>query len=153
MTNADGDAGFIARNSGDGCYGLDVTGIDAAGLSFDGTEPANGFDKGTDTTPGEYCQGGASTPCSSGSGGAVSRLPLAAQASLQAALRAKRQHVASIFDRNGVVGVGVGIADGESCIEVYLKNEGHRAAFRNPDGLDDCGVPVRLIVTGPIEAR
>ena len=155
VTNADGDARFIARRAPSGCYSLDVTNIIATGLAFDDSELANGFDKGTDDTPDAWCQGDLRIPCNSGagSGGAVSRLPLAAQSSLQAALHAKRQHQDAIFDRNGVVGVGVGVADGETCIEVYLKNQGHRAAFRSPEGLDDCGVPVRLIVTGPIEGR
>jgi hypothetical protein len=40
-----------------GCYSSDVTSITGAG-SFDGTEPINGFQKGSDSTPDTDCRGG-----------------------------------------------------------------------------------------------
>lgn len=64
-TGSDGTVTFQAKNSPNGCFVTDVTGVSAAGLSFDGTEPANGFEKGSDASPDPDCRG-SSDPCGAG---------------------------------------------------------------------------------------
>ncbi len=63
-TDADGTVTFTLLSAGDGCYSSDVTSITGAG-SFDGTEPFNGFQKGSDSFPDEDCRTG-SDGCGSG---------------------------------------------------------------------------------------
>jgi len=45
QAGTDGTVTFKLRNASSGCYTTDVTGVSASGLSFDGSEPANGFCK------------------------------------------------------------------------------------------------------------
>ncbi len=152
-TDTAGIASFVAHNAPGGCYVLDVTAITVAGLAFDGAEPANGFDKGTDAVPDADCRSG-STPCAGPAGGTSARLSLPFQASVQAARNAKQKHESDLFALPGVVGVGVGIdpeADSAACIEVYLKHDPQGQVWNDFETLDD--VPVRLIVTGEIAGR
>ena len=64
-TDGSGIVTFNAKNAPNGCFVTDVTAVSAAGLSFDGTEPANGFAKGSDSTPDADCRSG-SDPCGAG---------------------------------------------------------------------------------------
>ncbi|HEX9793612.1 MAG TPA: S8 family serine peptidase [Planctomycetota bacterium] len=51
-TDALGQVTYRVKKANNGCYTTDVTAVSAAGLSFDGTEPTNGFQKngaGSDT--------------------------------------------------------------------------------------------------------
>ncbi len=55
-TDTAGLVSFDFKNSAPGCYTTDVTGIAAPGApAFDGTEPVNGFDKGSDASPDPDC--------------------------------------------------------------------------------------------------
>jgi glucose/arabinose dehydrogenase len=63
-TGAGGTIMFTRRVTA-ACYTTDVTGIVKSSYYFDGTEPANGYQKGFDTTPDTDCVG-ASDPCGSG---------------------------------------------------------------------------------------
>jgi len=56
-TDATGEVTFTLLSAGDGCYTSDVTAISGAG-AFDGTEPFNGFNKGTDPFPDADCRSG-----------------------------------------------------------------------------------------------
>ena len=64
----------------------------------------------------------------------------------------KDRHSNELFAVRGVVGHGVGLdADGDSVIEVYVENASRRAAGR-PIPSEIEGIPVRIVVTGPIHA-
>jgi len=56
-TNSSGLA-TISRRVNNGCYTTNVTNIVLSGHTFDGTEPSNGFRKGTDATPDADCRSG-----------------------------------------------------------------------------------------------
>ena len=63
----------------------------------------------------------------------------------------KGRHEAKLFGIKGVVGTGVGRGKADKAvIEVYLKEDSAEARANIPQTLD--GVPVNVIVTGPIEA-
>lgn len=64
-TDSAGEVTFNAKNSPNGCYETDVTSVNASGLSFDGTEPLNGFDKGNDASPDPDCRS-SSDACGAG---------------------------------------------------------------------------------------
>ncbi|MCH7849129.1 MAG: hypothetical protein IIB53_12285 [Planctomycetes bacterium] len=55
-TNAEGEVTFTLLMAGNICYTSDVTNVTATGLSFNGVEPANGFLKGSDSTPDADCR-------------------------------------------------------------------------------------------------
>lgn len=57
-TNSSGNITFQFNSAPAGCYRTDVTNVVASGLTFDGTEPPNGFQKGTDATPDADCRSG-----------------------------------------------------------------------------------------------
>ena len=65
ITDSNGNALFEAKNAANTCYTTDVTNVSASGLTFDGTEPVNGFQKGADSTPDADCRSG-SDGCESG---------------------------------------------------------------------------------------
>ena len=142
-------ASFIIRNAADGCYEVDVTSVVKAGLTFDGSEPVNGFQKGIDATPdadcrsgGTVCGAGSTTSSSNGQGPA---------ARLRAAINIKRRHEAELFGIAGVVGVGVGRReDGSPTIEVYLDAENAVARRQIPRQIE--GVLLRAKVTGSFVA-
>ena len=50
-TDSAGEASFSFKNAPNGLYTTDVTDVVGTGVTFDGTEPANSFIKGTDPTP------------------------------------------------------------------------------------------------------
>ncbi|MHC5005443.1 MAG: M12 family metallo-peptidase [Planctomycetota bacterium] len=60
-TDGAGEVTFTLLGAADGCYTSDVTSITGAG-SFDGSEPANGFLKGSDAFPDADCRA-SSDPC------------------------------------------------------------------------------------------
>ena len=60
-TNASGLVTFT-KKANNGCYTTNVTSVVSPGRTFDGTEPANGFRKGTDATPDADCRG-SNDPC------------------------------------------------------------------------------------------
>ena len=51
-----------SKKANNGCYSTNVTNVSAAGSTFDGTEPNNGFRKGVDPTPDADCRSG-NDPC------------------------------------------------------------------------------------------
>lgn len=55
-TDSQGEVTFTLLMAGNICYTSDVTNVNAAGLSFNGVEPANGFLKGSDSTPDADCR-------------------------------------------------------------------------------------------------
>jgi hypothetical protein len=57
-TDASGNVTFQFNNAPNGCYVTDVTAVVKTGLTFDGTEPPNGFQKGSDPTPDADCRSG-----------------------------------------------------------------------------------------------
>lgn len=57
-TNSSGEVTFQFNSAPNGCYRTDVTNVVASGLTFDGTEPPNGFQKGTDPKPDADCRSG-----------------------------------------------------------------------------------------------
>jgi len=57
-TDGSGTVTFNAKNSPNGCFVTDVTSVSAAGLGFDGSEPLNGFAKGTEQGPDADCRSG-----------------------------------------------------------------------------------------------
>ena len=50
-TDEGGTVTFTANNAPDGCYNVEVTGVTAAGLTWDGSYPANSFEKGASCPP------------------------------------------------------------------------------------------------------
>lgn len=64
-TNAQGEVTFTLLMAGNICYTSDVTNVNAAGLTFNGVEPPNGFLKGSDSTPDADCRSG-NDGCGSG---------------------------------------------------------------------------------------
>lgn len=64
-TDSGGAVTFTLINAGNACYTSDVTAVTGTGLSFNGVEPANGFAKGSDSTPDADCRSG-SDGCGSG---------------------------------------------------------------------------------------
>jgi hypothetical protein len=148
-TDASGRITFTLSNAGSGCYFTDVTSVVAGGLTFDGSEPANGFSKGVDATPDADCRSG-NDACGTSSGAVVSGAPPSSQA--MARVRAvKRQHEGKLLDMAGVVGAGIGRSrSGEPVIEVYLDADESAKKAQIPNQLD--GVPVRVVVTGPFTA-
>jgi len=57
-TNASGIATISKGNAKNTCYSTNVTNVVKSGYTFDGSEPANGFRKGTDATPDADCRSG-----------------------------------------------------------------------------------------------
>ena len=64
-TNSDGEVTFTLLQAGNTCYTSDVTNVNAAGLTFNGVEPPNGFLKGSDSTPDADCRS-SNDECGSG---------------------------------------------------------------------------------------
>ena len=156
-TDTAGLVSFDFKNSANGCYTTDVTNIAAPGApTFDGTEPVNGFDKGTDASPDPDCaDDGSAEGCGETAGSSSmltrgrGRRPHAAK--VKAAVKIKRKHQQSLFlSSDEVVGVGVGAVNGEPVIEVYTKSGNPRSLARIPAELE--GVRVRRVITGPFTA-
>ncbi len=55
-TNSLGSVTFTLLMAGNGCYTSDVTNVSGTGITFNGAEPANGFQKGSDSTPDTDCR-------------------------------------------------------------------------------------------------
>lgn len=148
-TNSAGFAVFEIKNAANGCYSTDVTSIAATGLTFDGSEPANGFQKGTDQSPDADCIG-SSDSCGSSSG--TSRLSRGTgigrpdPQKLSQAIGVKRRFEAALLSHPGVAGVGVSAVNGNPVIEVYLVSGGPGATDRIPARLEN--IPVRPLITG-----
>jgi len=147
-TDTSGNAAFRVTNAADVCYSTDVTSVVASGLTFDGTEPSNGFAKGTDPTPDADCRSGG-TDC----GGAVfGKLIPADPQKMRAATAVKRRYEALLFLRSKeVVGVGVSAVNGEPVIEVYLRSGAPNVFARIPARVEN--IAVRPVVTGQFVAR
>jgi dipeptidyl aminopeptidase/acylaminoacyl peptidase len=58
VTNGGGFVSYQFNAAPSGCYVTNVTAIVKAGLTFDGTEPPNGFQKGTDPSEDSDCRSG-----------------------------------------------------------------------------------------------
>jgi len=148
-TDGTGRAAFTLSNAADGCYVTDVTSVVASGLTFDGSEPANGFSKGADPTPDADCRSG-STLCGGTPAGSVSPAHSSAQA-IERVKAIKRRNEGRLFKITGVVGTGVGLSkNGSPVIEVYLASDDADARSKIPSQID--GVAVSVLVTGPFEA-
>lgn len=61
-TNTSGIATITKGNAKNTCYTTNVTSVVKSGYTYDGSEPANGFRKGTDATPDADCRSG-NDPC------------------------------------------------------------------------------------------
>lgn len=57
-TNSSGIATLSKANAKNTCYSTNVTNIVKTGYTFDGSEPSNGFRKGTDAVPDADCRSG-----------------------------------------------------------------------------------------------
>jgi len=149
-TDSAGEVTFVANNAADMCYITEVFSVDASGLSFDGLVPENGFLKGTDDTPDADCRiPGVSDACGGGSFPAT--ISTSGTGKLRAAIGAKRRNELNFFSiSNKVVGVGVGVANGEAVIEVYLASHDAGVIAQLPDHVEN--VSVRAVVTGEFVA-
>jgi hypothetical protein len=70
------------------------------------------------------------------------------QISQEQALAAKKRHEAELLRRSDVVGLGIGVVDGNAVINLYTDSPKSRPSF--PRNLD--GVPVVLKPTGRVKA-
>jgi hypothetical protein len=61
-TGTNGEVTFTLNNAANTCWTTTVTNVTAAGLTWDGQTPPNGFRKGTDPVPNADCRSG-NTPC------------------------------------------------------------------------------------------
>ena len=55
-TDANGEVNFTVNNAGNSCFSMDVLTVVATGLTYDGTEPANGYRKNRDDSPDADCR-------------------------------------------------------------------------------------------------
>jgi hypothetical protein len=142
-TNTNGQVTYNANRAPNGTYTVTVTSINASGLTFDsGSTPANLFRKGTDSSPAQFCNAGASA--------AAAPDGLAAQISRARAAKARSANALSNIP--GVKGHGIGLnEDGRPVIEVYLANENAAARRQIPATIEN--VPVRVVVTGDFVAH
>lgn len=158
-TDGSGVAGFRLRGTRNGdCIETDVGIVDAAGLTFDNSTPANGYLKGTDSKPDSDCRAG-SDLCGAG---ASNRAPGAnvqlvavprsgANMSVAEVSAINRRNSDRLFGIADVVGHGVTLTDaGAPAIVVYLAKE--NAASRAQIRATLNGVPVKVKVTGPFTA-
>lgn len=151
-TDSQGNAAFTVKNASPGCYSTDVTQVES-GLTFDGSEPSNGFAKGSDPTasdptPDADCRSG-SDDCGSIPFG---KLSPADPQKMRAAIAVKRRYEALLFLRSKeVVGVGVSAVNGEPVIEVYLRSGAPNVFARIPPRVEN--IPIRPVVTGEFVAR
>ena len=79
--------------------------------------------------------------------------PLVNPSVVEAATKVKNKHENSIFDKKGVVGVGIGhsrVSRGQAVIEVYVKELSDDVIRNLPTKLD--GVSVEIVETGEIVA-
>ena len=79
--------------------------------------------------------------------------PLVNPSVVEAATKVKNKHENSIFDKKGVVGVGIGhsrVSRGQAVIEVYVKELSDDVIRNLPNRLD--GVSVEIVETGEIVA-
>lgn len=58
VTNGEGELTFTSKNARDGEYETEVTSIVKEGFTFEGSTPANPFDKGVDAVPAAFCLSG-----------------------------------------------------------------------------------------------
>lgn len=164
-TDSSGSVGFRLRGASNGdCITTDVLSVVASGLSFDGSEPVNGYQKKVDDKPDADCRA-SSDVCGTSNADFVGkgRNPSAAitlEAIAVPGHGKSRVQVSAIKLRSsnallaipGVVGHGVGKdADGNYVIQVYLDEDSAAARARVPALLE--GVSVKIIVTGPFEAH
>lgn len=61
-TDSNGNVTFTKGNAKNTCYTTNVTAVSKSGYIFDGSEPPNGFRKGTDPVPDSDCRSG-NDPC------------------------------------------------------------------------------------------
>ena len=147
-TDSAGEVTFVAKNAADTCYKTEVTAVVASGLTFDGSYPQNGFLKGDDLTPNADCRS-ESDDC--GGSSFTDTILTSGTGKLRAAIGAKRRNEHSFFSiSNKVVGVGVGVANGEAVIEVYLASHDAGVIAQLPDHVEN--VSVRAVVTGEFVA-
>lgn len=140
-TGTAGELTFTAKNAPNRTYVTDVLDVDAPGLAFEGSTPANSFVKGTDSVPAEFCN----VAISSSPSGESSRPSMAAARSVKA------RNGNMLFSIPGVVGHGLALNEnGQPVIEVYLDSGTADARARIPAALEN--VPVRVVVTGAFEA-
>lgn len=138
-TGGSGQATYTIRNAANGTYATTVTAVSKAGLSFEGSTPANAFRKGADSSPEAFCLAAAASVVGQTAVG------------LEHARNVKARHADALLELEDVVGHGISRNDdGETIIEVYLANENANARARIPARLEN--VPVRVVVTGAFMA-
>jgi len=160
-TDEFGNASFTLSNAASTCYQTNVTNVVATGLTWDGLEPDNGFEKGVDATPDADCRA-ANDDCGESAGASVVLGPAPTDAvvlrrgpapvSFERASAVKSLNSKRLFAIADVVGHGISMdANGAPVIEVYLAKENPNARTHIPANLE--GVAVRVLVTGPFTAR
>ena len=147
-TNSSGELSASFNNSANACYTVAVTNVVAAGLAFNGTQPANGFAKGTDAVPDADCLE-SSDDCGGSPFVKLGRIP---PGQLESAIRTKRDFEPFLRGRAAeVVGVGLGAENGRPVIEVYLSAGRPDVYARIPAQIG--GMRVRPVVVGVVMAR
>ncbi len=146
-TGADGTVSFQLRNAADDCYETVVTDVVAAGLSYAGIAPDNGFLKGSDNTPDADCLAGWDD-CGSNAFNSTAGGPGQHQG-FEPVIRIKRRHEAALMQQTGVIAVGVGVEPGVG-VTIQVFTDRNKAAF-NPASIpsDLEGIPVEVIPTEP----
>jgi len=148
-TNPSGNVTYTVKNASNGTYVTTVTAINASGLQFEGTTPANQFTKGTDPVPDTDCRGDNPQP-SDATVGPRGRAQHGSPA-WSHAHQVKARHEDELFAVEGVVGVGLGRgADGSPQIEVFLDSDRPDSRRRIPHEVED--VSTETVVTGPFTA-
>jgi hypothetical protein len=138
ITGTSGQATYTLRNAANGTYVTTVTAVAKAGLTFEGSTPANSFTKNGSGSA-SFCR-------------VVAGRAALAQAALDNARNIKARHSDALRDIEDVVGHGISRNEqGEPVTEIYLTKENANARARIPASLED--VPVRVVVTGPFTPR
>jgi hypothetical protein len=82
---------------------------------------------------------------------ATSLAPQASSQDLGDVIAAQNRHTPELMQRDGIVGTGVRVGQGDPSIVVYAVSPSHAAAARIPSRLD--GYDVSVVVTGRIDAN
>ena len=129
--------------SGDGGFTYTYNGSDRNGDGSDSFvyEITDGPNVATATVTINLSSKGGGRPSSAG----------AAALGLEHALQVRADHEAELFEIPGVLGTGIGAdGSGNSVIRVYVENAAQSADHPIPADIE--GLPVRIVVTGTIEA-
>jgi len=138
------DSGQSAITDSSGAY--IITGVAAGAHSI--TASAAGFKSQTKIAT---VNDGAETTVNFALKPAKGQANHSAREAIEHAVKVKNRHEQNMLQLDGVVGIGVGLAEPEApAIKIYLKEDRPETRARIPASLDD--VPVQIVVTGAIEA-